>query len=537
MKKYIKKTISALLVGAMSVTFASSISAQENPITVDNETSHIDTYCESNNDLDFPINLDIDVMEDSIDFIKLDEPIYGFEYTLNSTNLNFNILASLKDDYKDFESYELKILNSDYSTEIFSESADKDTILTLSDLSAEETYRFNIKLNSDMTMCEFVGEFKVVVEIDNSLVIDLFYQNSRNEGTITTFISPSYESESNNTTNTANSLQNGVSMIGALTSSSDTDYFYYETPLSVPNGVVNLDISLSVPSGIVATMNVTCSTTNYNKTFKSTSTGAGIHHRITGATLGSKYYIRLTSSSPSAGKYYLTVSQTLGNAWYSQYTATVGSVDYWNPNKLETLKITYGTKTLPAYIRDGGLYDSWMGSSCGITSAAMVLRNLGKTMNGYDFRTNYKGQMIADPFTTMLANCKLDGTTMHTYDTSLTTTVEPSYFTYGNIADKFGVTVNWKGNGISCNSKAELKQLIDKYKYVMVYLNGSPTHWMVFTGYKAGDSSADESLGNFIVYDPAAKSYSGGAGVLLSNTNTGYKNKVFSDIRTVVVFS
>lgn len=536
MKKNIKKIISALLVGAMSATFASTINAQENQIVIGAETSHIDTYCESNNDSNFPINLDIDVMEDSVDFIKLDEPIYGFEYTLNNTNLNFDILASLKDDYKDFDSYELKILNSDYSAEIISESADKDTILTLSGLSAEETYHFNIKLNSDMTMCEFVGEFKVVVEIDNSLVIDLFYQNSRNEGTITTFINPSYESESNNTTSTANSLQNGVSMIGSITSSNDTDYFYYETPLSVPSGIVNLDISLSVPSGVVVTMEITCSTTSYKRTLKSTSTGVGIHQRIAGATLGSKYYICITSSSPSVSKYYLTVSQTLGNAWYSQYTATVGSVDYWNPNKLDTLKITYNTTTRPVYVSNGGLYDSWMGSSCGITSAAMVLRNMGKTMNGYDFRTNYKGEMIADPFTTMLANCQLDGTTMHTYDTSLNSNVEPSYFSYGNIANKFGVQVNWKGNSISCKNKNELKQLIDTYKYVIVYLNGAPNHWMVFTGYKTDDSSEDDSLGKFIVYDPAARSYSKGSGILLSNTNTGYQNKGFSDIRTVVVF-
>ena len=49
-------------------------------------------------------------------------------------------------------------------------------------------------------------------------------------------------------------------------------------------------------------------------------------------------------------------------------------------------------------------------------------------------------------------------------------------------------------------------------------------HFMVFTGYNtSGSTFADR----YTVYDPAAKTYTTGAGVLLSNTTSGYNNSNF----------
>lgn len=212
-------------------------------------SSELELQIFSNEDMNFPINLNLDVDQNSIEFEKLSSPIYDYEYSLNEEKLDIDLIASLKTEFDDFDEY-----------------------------------------------------------------------------------------ESNNTQSTADSLSNGIAMIGSISSSSDIDYFCYTTPSTVPSGVVNLDISLSVPSNQRIKMEVSCAQNSYNIS-KTSAKGTGIHLRIENASLGSKYYIKISNfSGLTGGNYYLTVNQDIKDAWYGQFYSTLGSVDYWNPNGLDTVK-------------------------------------------------------------------------------------------------------------------------------------------------------------------------------------------------------
>lgn len=88
----------------------------------------------------------------------------------------------------------------------------------------------------------------------------------------------------------------------------------------------------------------------------------------------------------TGGNYYLTVNQDIKDAWYGQFYSTLGSVDYWNPNGLDTVKFKYGTNERPVFVQGNGANtQDWMEGACGIVSSAMVLRNKGKTYHGNDF--------------------------------------------------------------------------------------------------------------------------------------------------------
>lgn len=85
-------------------------------------------------------------------------------------------------------------------------------------------------------------------------------------------------------------------------------------------------------------MEVSCAQNSYNIS-KTSAKGTGIHLRIENASLGSKYYIKISNfSGLTGGNYYLTVNQDIKDAWYGQFYSTLGSVDYWNPNGLDTVK-------------------------------------------------------------------------------------------------------------------------------------------------------------------------------------------------------
>lgn len=479
--------------------------------------------------------MQIDVYENTIEYTKMDTPMYSSQYALNSDKLKLDVIVTPKDSFSDYVTMEF-VLSDCINDSVIGCKKETNKYI-LSDLTVSKAYAFNIKLAKSNSIIEMAGEFAVNVEIDNSIVLDLLYSRVENQTTQQSRIAPINEFEPNNTQNQADLLSNGVSTIGKFTTSADVDYFYYDVPQSVPGGVVNLDISVSVPTGTKTTMRVYCTAAGYNTTIAST-TGCGRNLHINNALSGGRYYVKLTQSYGSSNSnYYITVNQAIGKAWYSQKIASIGSVDYWNPNKLNTLTITKGSEALKCFLNNGSanITTYWFGTGCGVASAAMALRNMNKTMYGYDFRTNYTGQMMADPFTAMLANCNINGTTMNANTTSLTVSVGPNYFTSSNIKNKFGVNKKCKSeNTLTCVNETQLRELIDQYGSVLVYLRGSTwNHFMVFTGYNTTGSTFAR---RFRVYDSCSTSYSTGANVLLSNTTSGYSTKTFSDILDIVVF-
>ena len=529
MNKLLFKYMSISIIIAMLICSSTQfVFAEESGDILSNEIRIINP---SNDDSNFPLNTNVDISEESIRYNKNDEPLYGFEYELDGENLDFDLIFSLKENFDIFDDYKMDILNTDNDRRVFSEKTDKDSAIIVSDLSVGTTYDFSIKLTGDSVMSEYLGKFTIVVELDSSLTIDLFYQNSMTKGLVTTYTPPSNESEPNNTRNQANTIRSGISIIGSFLTNDD-DYFCYTAP---SGNNISLDITLSVSENMAAHIILYDSSGKYIVQLASdySSLGFGIHYRLNNVTPGAKYYICVgkTYSESSTDKYYLTVNYSIKNAWYSQFAASVGGVDYWNPNKLDQLSITYvdknGTIKQPVFI-DGKTSGHWMTEGCCIASLAMMLRNMNKTMLGYDFRTGYKGNLMADPYTVVLANCKINGMSITSNSTSLTLSNNPILVSYYyDVASRFGATVKT----FACSNETQLKELIDEYGYVAVYFNNK--HFMVLTGYNTtGSTFADR----FIVCDPAAKTYSAGADVLLSKTTSGYKSKGFNDITQFVVF-
>ncbi len=179
MKNKMVKILSSFALAAVLTCTGVAAQADEvmNTMTVE-ETLNI--YCSTNDDSEFPFYTALDVMPESIQYINLEKPIYGFESVLDDNKLDFNVNFSLKDEYNNFDSYDFQVFNADYSKTLVSESLKNDDVLTLHELSLGTEYKINMTLQSDNLTANYVGQFTIQAELDGTLVIDLFYQNLSN---------------------------------------------------------------------------------------------------------------------------------------------------------------------------------------------------------------------------------------------------------------------------------------------------------------------------------------------------------------------
>ncbi|MDE7229883.1 MAG: hypothetical protein K2N56_05320 [Oscillospiraceae bacterium] len=145
-------------------------------------SSVIEVYCPINEDSKFPYNLYIDVHQDSIWYIDLDEPLYGFERVIDKDALSFDARFSLKDDYKQrFDNYTFKVFSGDYSEDIASENLQSSESVFLSGLSLATGYKISFALRSDSLNLYYGGHFYVQAELNSTLSVDLFYALSSTE--------------------------------------------------------------------------------------------------------------------------------------------------------------------------------------------------------------------------------------------------------------------------------------------------------------------------------------------------------------------
>ena len=95
------------------------------------------------------------------------------------------------------------------------------------------------------------------------------------------------------------------------------------------------------------------------------------------------------------------VTDKTAYTWYSQHNITSGG---WYANSLSDVYFTAGASK-PFFVSGYRSNNDWMDAGCKLSCEAMVLHNLGATMeNGYDIRTGKAGTLEADPFTVALAN-------------------------------------------------------------------------------------------------------------------------------------
>ena len=218
------------------------------------------------------------------------------------------------------------------------------------------------------------------------------------------------------------------------------------------------------------------------------------------------------------------------NVWYSQFDATGN----WNA---ELLPQVYFGNLGNHFMRGTGEANTTaiMDKGCVITSIAMVLRNLGATMQGYDIRNPGAGihKMQADPFTVTLANCSLFG---NEYTVSNTT---PQKYTFAYNGNSIPVDTVWskavgafgygfnlqKRNGASAQTYRNriISTLSQHPEGIIVYFKkDSRTHGVVFTRYDAVND-------DFIVCDPGTRDSAKGNNISLAQFSQ-YQSLWFNDI-------
>lgn len=208
----------------------------------------------------------------------------------------------------------------------------------------------------------------------------------------------------------------------------------------------------------------------------------------------------------------VTVSDKAAFTWYSQRSMTNSD---WDGTLLSDLYFWSNGSRLRYAVDYRSIYSgySWMKEGCALCSVAMVLHNLGATLEkGYDFRSGQTGNLPADPYTASLAN---------TYNFGASSVSE---LLYGD-----PILVNWKaiasrffvdGKEVSCRKvySPTLRTIANLLKEhpagVVVELKKSTgTHYVLFAECLNPEAASQDAL-QFIVYDPLGYTSDQGDGVL-----------------------
>lgn len=222
--------------------------------------------------------------------------------------------------------------------------------------------------------------------------------------------------------------------------------------------------------------------------------------------------------------------------WYSQFNATGN----WNAAGLDN--VYFGSKDSQPVMN--GTNNCLMRKGCFAASAAMILRNLGATMYGYDVRNSDAGmhRMQADPFTVLMANCKTNGAGWSVADGKIilanNSGRSANFVIAEDVAEGFKIgedEVDVKPlsgfNSNETHNKELIKQfLLENPQGVLVAFkraNGTK-HAVVVVGFKQLDNGLD-----FIICDPGVEASYKGQMIEFENSRAKSSGCSFSSINNV----
>lgn len=536
-KRIMAFALAAVTAGAMGSGATAEV-LQSSP-----EPEKLDVYCPTNEDAEFPFYMDIDVYEDTIQYIELDEPIYGLERLLDEEVLEFDVNFSLKDEYKSFDNYTFTVFNADYSEKLASKHLESGEVVNLTGLSTGDGYKISMTLESDTLNAYYGGQFTIQAELDGTLAVDLFYMLAGMDGEAAPYVYENPEGEPKNNNKQTPDIINHLG-IKAYTQKDDVDYFKYDIPGWVADdgeqeydkGVATVELTITTTGGSIPGFTVNIFDRYGNKIISNTPSGYSenaIYYTIPNVSLDDYVLIEITSLSTIPAEYTLHPNVKFGHAWFSQYVSKDENVVYWNVNGLYDI-IANGKYHL---FDEGkmGKDDHVFSTGCGIVSSAMIFRNLGKTMYGYDIRTGKWGNLQADPYTALLSNCNLNGSTVEKDKfpelskdgyADEEDVKYPEALYRSMIGKSFGLTYK----SIDDKSESSLRKAIAEHGYVLIYFDKGTNkqHFMVLTELAFDNTKTFAQKAT--VYDPAAKTYAAGAGVLLSNTNSNHSSATINNI-------
>lgn len=211
----------------------------------------------------------------------------------------------------------------------------------------------------------------------------------------------------------------------------------------------------------------------------------------------------------------VTVTDKAAFTWYSQRSTQNSD---WDASLLTDLYFWSGGVKM-RYMADyrNMSVNSWMREGCAICSVAMVLHNLGATLErGYDLRSGQTGNLPADPYTVTLAN---------TYNFGPTSTSEllygdPILAGWTAIASRFYVD----GQAVGCRkiyypTPRRIADLLEDHPagIVVEFKKSSGSHYVVFGECLNPEATNQYDL-EFKVYDPLGYTADQGDGVTYERT-------------------
>jgi len=415
-----------------------------------------------------------------------------------------------------------------------SSALDKNDVIMLDSIKLRTVYNLFIRLSGNENQQEFVGKFSINVDSDDSLFIDLYY-NEVIDSECMLLMDTVSEIEPNNSTANAQTITAGQTIEGYISTYSDTDCFKVNTANSG-----YLDITLTVPSSVDYDLCVYSSNGTTVLGYSTAGTGTDEYIRLS-VSASSYYYIRVYpygGSYSTTYSYKLNTNFTKSKTWYSQLNGIIGSIYYWNTYRLDKLYFPDDTEypeNYPFSLEDNN--NDIMYEGCTISSAAMVLRNMNaKLDDGTDFRTGFVGDLSSDPFTVMLANNGKDGSEIVADGShwDLPDVDSPVYTSYSNIASGFGESTNPSTislTGDENNKTATIASYVANYPQGI--LVRFPNHTIVFVG----DTGTGGNNARFIVCDPGTLNPARGDNVAFNQSATYVsKGYTISDATSIRLF-
>ncbi len=175
----------------------------------------------------------------------------------------------------------------------------------------------------------------------------------------------------------------------------------------------------------------------------------------------------------------ITISTVSAFTWYSQHNVSGSD---WDGTGLSNLYFSSGGARKKFAVDKSGGKD-WLEEGCYLTSIAMVLHNMGATLEtGYDLRSGQTNNLPADPYTVALANSGNIGVR----NAKSVMYGNPILVSRSKIESRFKVDGRAIESSVSYDvSNKAIKEALDEHpEGVIVYFSkysGRQTHYIVFT--------------------------------------------------------
>lgn len=129
-----------------------------------------EVYIPTNADVGHPLNIWLDIDPESISVIKSDDLPYGFTEYVDGDKLRFTVNIAMKENYYEYDTCNMNIDGHDVTI--------KRGEVARVPMTMDDSGQFSITLLNDIEQIDFGSSFHFVLELDSTLVGEIFYMES-----------------------------------------------------------------------------------------------------------------------------------------------------------------------------------------------------------------------------------------------------------------------------------------------------------------------------------------------------------------------